>query len=69
MMKISGQNKLPGEIIALKKGEVECQVTIQVNENKVVSVITRDSAEEMNLKIGDRVIALIKASEVMIMKD
>ncbi|MFI5304712.1 MAG: molybdopterin-binding protein [Nitrospiria bacterium] len=68
-MKISGQNKLPGEIIALKKGEVECQVTIQVNENKVVSVITRDSAEEMNLKIGDRVIALIKASEVMIMKD
>jgi molybdopterin-binding protein len=68
-MKISGQNKLPGEIIALKKGEVECQVTIQVNENRVVSVITRDSAEEMNLKIGDRVIALIKASEVMIMKD
>lgn len=68
-MKISGQNKLPGEIVALKKGDVECQVTIKVHENKVVSVITRDSAEEMNLQIGDRVIALIKASEVMIMKD
>jgi molybdopterin-binding protein len=68
-MKISGQNKLPGEVVALKKGDVECQVTIQVDENKVVSVITRDSAEEMNLKVGDRVIALIKASEVMIMKD
>lgn len=68
-MKISGQNKLPGEIVAVKKGDVECQVTIKVNENKVVSVITRDSADEMNLKVGDRVIALIKASEVMIMKD
>ncbi|MBI1822534.1 MAG: TOBE domain-containing protein [Nitrospirae bacterium] len=68
-MKISGQNKLPGEIIAIKKGDIECQVTIKVHENQVVSVITRDSAEEMKLNIGDRVIALIKATEVMIIKD
>lgn len=67
-MKISGQNKLPGEIIAIRKGDVECQVTIKVGEQRVVSVITRDSAEEMGLTIGDQVVALIKASEVMIMK-
>ncbi len=67
-MKISGQNKLPGEVIALKKGDVECQVTVQAGEHRIVSVITRDSAEDMGLQVGDRVVALIKASEVMIMK-
>ncbi len=67
-MKISGQNKLPGEIIALKKGEIECQVTIKVGENRVVSVITRDSADEMGLQVGDKVVALIKATEVMLIK-
>ena len=37
-------------------------------ENMIVSVITRDSAEEMELKVGDHVVALIKSTEVMIMK-
>ncbi|MBW8067491.1 TOBE domain-containing protein [Ferrovum sp.] len=67
-MKISGQNKLAGEVLAIKKGEVECQVTMKSGENMIVSVITRDSAEEMELKVGDHVVALIKSTEVMIMK-
>ncbi len=67
-MKISGQNKLAGEILAIKKGEIECQITLKSGENMIVSVITRDSAEEMGLKIGDHVVALIKSTEVMIMK-
>ena len=67
-MKISGQNKLAGEILAIKKGEVECQITMKSGENMIVSVITRDSAEEMELKVGDHVVALIKSTEVMIMK-
>ena len=67
-MKISGQNKLPGEIIAIKMGDVECQVTMKSGENRIVSVITRDSAEDMGLTVGDQVVALIKSSEVMIMK-
>ena len=67
-MKISGQNKLAGEVLAIKKGEVECQVTMKSGENMIVSVITRDSAEEMELKVGDHVVALIKSTEVLIMK-
>ncbi len=67
-MKISGQNKLAGEILAIKKGDVECQITMKSGENMIVSVITRDSAEEMELKVGDHVVALIKSTEVMIMK-
>ncbi len=67
-MKISGQNQLEGEIIALKKGDVECQVTMKAGENQIFSVITRDSAEEMGLQVGDQVVALIKASDIMIMR-
>jgi molybdate transport system regulatory protein len=67
-MKISGQNKLAGEILAIKKGDVECQITMKSGENMIVSVITRDSAEDMELKVGDHVVALIKSTEVMIMK-
>jgi molybdopterin-binding protein len=67
-MKISGQNKLAGEIIAIKMGEISCQVTLQSGDSRIVSVITADSARDMELKVGDKVVALIKSSEVMIMK-
>ncbi len=67
-MKISGQNKLAGEIIAIKMGEISCQVTLQSGDSRIVSVITCDSARDMELKVGDKVVALIKSSEVMIMK-
>lgn len=67
-MKISGQNKISGEILAIKKGDIECQITLKAGEFRIVSVITRDSAEEMGLAPGDQVVALIKATEVMLMK-
>jgi molybdopterin-binding protein len=44
-------------------------VVVQVGDNLVVSVITRRSAEEMNLEVGDRVAAVIKSTEVMLQKD
>jgi len=43
-------------------------VVIQVGNNLIESVITRRSAEEMNLKIGDTVSAVIKSTEIMIEK-
>ncbi len=67
-MKISGQNKITGEILAIKKGDIECQITLKAGEFRIVSVITRDSAEDMGLAPGDQVVALIKATEVMLMK-
>ena len=44
-------------------------VVVRVGENVIESVITRRSAEELNLKQGDTVTAIIKATEVMIQKD
>ena len=44
-------------------------VVVKVGDNFIESVITRRSAEEMNLKVGDTVAAVIRSTEVMLQKD
>ena len=44
------------------------QVDIAVGDNEVTAVITRDAAEDLELKEGDAVVAIIKATEVMVGK-
>jgi molybdopterin-binding protein len=68
-MKLSARNRLEGKITELQLGGVMAHVVVQVGENFIESVITRRSAEEMNLKIGDTVAAVIKSTEVMLQKD
>ena len=67
-MKLSGRNQLPGEIIEIKLGDVVSEVVIQAGEHQVAGVITTTSVERMELKVGDRVTALIKATEVSFIK-
>ena len=68
-MSISARNHLKGKITGLRLGDVMAHVTIKVGQNIIESVITRQSAEEMNLKKGDTVTAVVKATEVMVSKD
>jgi molybdopterin-binding protein len=51
------------------KGEAAAKVTLQVGDNHVVALITRESADELGLKAGQQVTALVKATDVMIMTD
>ena len=44
-------------------------VVIRVGDNFIESVITKRSADEMKLKVGDKVSAIIKSTEVMLQKD
>ena len=67
-MSISARNQLKGKITDIKLGDVMAEVTIQVGENIIDAIITRRSAEELKLKKGDNVIAVIKATEVMVSK-
>jgi molybdopterin-binding protein len=67
-MSISARNKLKGKVVGIVKGDVMAEVTIQVGQNVIDAVITRRSAEELKLKKGDMVIAVIKATEVMVSK-
>jgi len=67
-MPLSARNHLKGEITEVILGTVTALVTVKVGDNVVESVITKRSAEEMGLKKGDKVTAVIKATEVMIQK-
>jgi molybdopterin-binding protein len=67
-MSISARNHLKGKITDIKLGDIMAQVTVKVGQNLIESVITRQSAEELGLKKGDEVTAVVKATEVMISK-
>lgn len=66
-MQLSTRNRLPGTIVEVEKGDVMAKVTMRVGDDHLVSLITRESAEEMGLEESKRVIALIKATDVMLM--
>ncbi len=68
-MALSARNHLKGEVTDVLLGTVTALITVKVGSDLVESVITRRSAEELKLKKGDHVIAVIKATEVMIQKD
>jgi molybdopterin-binding protein len=68
-MTLSARNKLSGKIEELQLGGVMAHVVIRVGNDLIESVITRRSAEEMKLQVGDTVKAVIKSTEVMLEKD
>ena len=67
-MELSARNQLPGTITSIKLGGVMAEVVIDVNGLEVVAAITRTFAENMGLKVGDQVKAVMKATEVMVAK-
>lgn len=67
-MTLSARNHLKGTIDEIQIGDVLAHITMRVGESVIESVITRRSAEEMGLKVGDAVTAVVKATEVMIAK-
>ena len=67
-MALSARNQLRGRVKEVNLGGVMGHVVLQVGENEIESIITRRSVEEMNLKPGDEVTAVIKSTEVMIQK-
>jgi molybdopterin-binding protein len=67
-MSLSARNHLPGTIDEIQWGDVMVHVTVKVGTHVIESVITKRSAEEMGLKKGDSVTAVVKATEVMLSK-
>ena len=66
-MRLSARNSLPGIVRQIEPGAVNAEVTIELAPQlHVVSVITLDAVKSLNLKVGDRAYAVIKASSVMI---
>jgi molybdopterin-binding protein len=65
-MALSARNHLAGTIEEIIWGDVLVHVTVKIGDAAIESVITRRSAEEMSLKKGDQVTAVVKATEVML---
>jgi len=65
---ISGRNKLMGTVSEVKFEGLLAQVTINVGGQPITSIITRDACLDLGLKKGVRAFALIKATEVMIIR-
>lgn len=66
--KISGRNQLIGRVLEIKYSGLLAQVTLAIGEQQITAIITADAAKEMRLKPGERAAALVKSTEVMILR-
>jgi len=65
---ISGRNQLVGRVTALEVVGLLAKVTLNIGGQSVTAIITRDACRDLGLKVGDTAAALIKATEVMILR-
>ena len=68
-MKIGARNNIVGTVTDIKKGAVMCQVKLKIPASNVASVMTVDSCDDMRLKKGDKVRVIVKAIQVLLIKD
>jgi molybdopterin-binding protein len=65
---LSARNQFAGTIKSVRLGNVMAEIVVTVGDLEIVSAITRQSAESLDLKEGDHVVAVIKSTEVLIDK-
>ena len=68
-MKISGRNRLPGEVTEVSIDGLLAQIGLRVGDNHIVALISAEAARELGLKVGDKATALVKATSVMVVKE
>jgi molybdopterin-binding protein len=68
MRRVSGRNQLVGRIEDVRISGLMAEVTLSIGKQRITSVITATSAREMRLKPGQAAAALIKSTEVMILR-
>jgi len=67
-MRLSARNKLPGVVESIALDGLQAKVGIRVGDNHLVALVTAEAIEELELKVGDTVTAVIKSSSVMLAK-
>ena len=69
-MKSSARNQFAGPIVEIRQSAVDCEIRIQLDDGlDLTAIITRESAENLELKIGKEVIAFVKSSSILLMLD
>ncbi len=68
-VKLSARNNLKGKVVAVEKGVITAKVKLEVKvPATITAVITKEAVEDLDLKVGDEVVAIVKSTEVMIGK-
>lgn len=67
-MSISARNRMEGRVSAVQAGEVMSLVTIQVGDQRLVAAVTNDGVKELGLRTNDPITAVVKSTEVMLIK-
>ena len=68
-LKLSARNQLKGKVVAVEKGVITAKVKVEIMVPAVVTaVITKEAVEDLDLKPGDMVQAIVKSTEIMIGK-
>jgi molybdate transport system regulatory protein len=68
-LKISARNRLKGKVLTIEKEGLIAKIKVEITVPALVTaLISREAAEDLSIKVGDEVEAVIKATEVMIAK-
>jgi len=68
-MKYGARNQLSGRVRKIKRGDVMCQVRLDVEPGLMNSVMTMESLEDLGVKEGDQVKIVVKAINVLLVKE
>ena len=67
-MELSARNQLQGVVKSVENGAVMSEVVVDVGGQEMVAAITVNSAERLNIQVGDTVTVIVKSTDVMIGK-
>jgi molybdopterin-binding protein len=65
-MQISARNQLAGTVVGINRGEAIANVELDVAGHRLVASITVEAVQQLGLEVGTEIVAVIKASDVMI---
>ena len=69
VLKLSARNQFKGKVLAVEKGVITAKVKVEVKMPvTVTAVITKEAVEDLDIKVGDEVTAIVKSTEIMIAK-
>ncbi|GAC1477668.1 MAG: hypothetical protein PVSMB8_17660 [Vulcanimicrobiaceae bacterium] len=67
-MRLSARNRLPGIVESIERSGFLAKVGIRVGDNHLVAIVSAESVDELELKVGEPVTAVVKSTSVMLAK-
>jgi molybdopterin-binding protein len=68
-MRLSARNQLKGTVVEVTKGATTSHIRVDIGGNVMTSSITNEAVDDLGIKVGGKVIVVVKASDVMIAVD